>query len=265
MYYKNIFTRFLFRKNFFKRVKMRFNNEKRKVSKNEYDDFVFLYKKLNKSPKVIFDCGANIGFVTYQFNKRFKNASIYSFEPNPSVFSKLKSSNLNNQNVYVHNMGIGEENGSLNFFKNNNTGTSSFLEPNDFHKAHLARKYEKIEVPIVSISDFCKMNKIENIDILKLDIEGFELKALKGCENMLENNQIDFIFAEVNLIPTYKDQCLIEDIIVYLRELNYIPYNFYGNNETILRESIITNMLFISSNIAKELNKKYGNNMVYTS
>ena len=46
MYYKNIFTRFLFRKNFLKRLKMRFNAEKRKVFKNEYDDLVFLFSKL---------------------------------------------------------------------------------------------------------------------------------------------------------------------------------------------------------------------------
>lgn len=265
MYYKNIFTRFLFRKNFFKRVRMRFNNEKRKIFKNEYDDLVFLFDKLNKEPKVIFDCGANIGFVTYQFLKRFKNATIYSFEPNPSVFSVLKKSTENNKNVFVFNKGIGNENLNLNFYKNNNTGTSSFLEPNDFHKAHLARKYEKIEIPIVSIANFCKENKIDKIDILKLDIEGFELNALKGCEKMLEKNQVDFIYTEVNLIPTYEDQCLIEDVTGYLRNLNYIPYNFYGNNETVLRESIITNMLFISSNIAKDLNAKTYKNMVYTS
>ena len=45
----------------------------------------------------------------------------------------------------MFNTGIGNEVSNLNFYKNNNTGTSSFLEPNDFHKAHLARKYEKID------------------------------------------------------------------------------------------------------------------------
>lgn len=265
MYYKNIFTRFLFRKNFLKRLKMRFNNEKRKVLKNEYDDLVFLFNKLNRSPKVIFDCGANVGFVTYQFHKRFKSSSIYSFEPNPSVFKILKKSTKSNKNVHVFNKGVGNEDILLSFYKNNNTGTSSFLEPNDFHKAHLARKFQKIEIPTISINQFCKEQFIDKIDILKLDIEGFELNALKGCEEMLVKNKIDFIYTEVNLIPTYEGQCLIEEVISFLRRLNYIPYNFYGNNETEFRESIITNVLFISPRIAMDMNNISGINKVYSN
>lgn len=242
---------------------MRFNGEKRKLLKNEYDDFVFLYDKLNRKPSVIFDCGANIGFVTHQFYKRFPKAAIYSFEPNPSVFEILTKSTSKISTITVFNLGISEKKDCLNFYKNNNTGTSSFLEPNDFHTSHLARKYEQIEVPTVSIQSFCEANQLKKIDMLKLDIEGFELQALKGCVGMLQNHQIDFIYSEVNLVPTYTGQCLLEEVISFLRALDYIPYNFYGNNETVFRESIITNILFISSSVASELNEKYGANSVY--
>ncbi|NMH25320.1 FkbM family methyltransferase [Flavobacterium solisilvae] len=237
--------------------------EKRKITKNEYDDLVFLYEKLKHQPNVIFDCGANIGYVTYQLSSRFKSSKIYSFEPNPSVFNKLKKSVETNKNISVNNVGIGDEKNNLEFYKNNNTGTSSFLEPNDFHKSNLARKYQKLNVPIISIGDFCLENNIDKIDILKLDIEGYELKALKGCKQMLENNKIDFIFSEVNLIPTYEGQCLMEEIISFLRSFNYIPYNFYGINENKLREAIITNILFISNDVAKKLVKENGENSVY--
>ncbi|CAM3987272.1 FkbM family methyltransferase [Flavobacterium jumunjinense] len=264
MYYKNFFTRFVFRKNFFKRAKMRFLIEKRKLFKNEYLDLVFLYQKLDRDPNVIFDCGANIGFVSNQFSNKFPNSLIYAFEPNPTVFEVLKSS-IKKEKINPFNMGIGFESGKLKFYKNNNTGTSSFLEPNDFHKAHLARMYQEIEVPVISINDFCKAQKIDEIGILKLDIEGYELKALEGCVDMLENQKIDFIYAEVNLIPTYDGQCLMEEVIAFLRSVNYIPYNFYGNNETELRESIITNILFMSPKVANELNDKYGKDVVYSS
>ncbi|MEZ4854634.1 FkbM family methyltransferase [Flavobacterium sp.] len=169
------------------------------------------------------------------------------------------------KNIFTYNMGMSENNNRLLFYKNNNARTSSFLEPNDFHKNHLARKYEKIEVPTTSIASFCTEHNINKIDILKLDIEGFELNALKGCVEMLKNCQIDFIYTEVNLIPTYSGQCLIEDVISFLRNLNYIPYNFYGNNESKFRESIITNIMFISPKVAVELNKLFGSNTVYTN
>ncbi len=71
--------------------------------------------------------------------------------------------------------------------------------------------------------EFFNNQIIDAISILKLDIEGFELKALQGCETILKNQHIDFVFAEVNLIPTYERQSLLEEIIAYLRNLNYIP------------------------------------------
>jgi FkbM family methyltransferase len=243
---------------------MRVNSYFRKNNKNEFDDLAFLYKLINRTPKHIFDCGANIGFVSYQFYKRFRNSKIHGFEPNVVVFEKLVSFlKQESDNFVFNNAGISDTNGSLDFYKNNNTGTSSFLEPNDFHLSHMARKYQKIEVPIVSIGNYCVTNNIDEIGILKLDIEGFELKAMMGCSEFLKNDKIDFVFTEVNFIPTYQDQPLLEDIIAYMRQYKYYPYNIYGINESDKRQSIITNILFISNKVAGEINAIYGKNDVF--
>lgn len=266
MSYKNFISRFILRKDFLKRVKMRLGNERRKLVKNEFDDLLFLYSTLGIKPEVIFDCGANIGFVSYQFHKRFPDAIIHAFEPNPDVFKKL-TTNLAKEEAHIkkYNVGIGSRNDWMTFYKNNNTGTSSFLEPNEFHRAHMARKYTKLEVPIVSITSFCEEHHIEHIGIVKLDIEGFEVEALKGSQQLLENNQIDFLFIEVSLVPSYGGQPLIEDVIGYMRTYKYIPYNFYGINETVLRESIITNILFMSEKVAHKIIEKFGKHAVYTT
>jgi len=266
MGFKNMVSRFLLRKDFLKRVKMRLGNERRKLVKNEFDDLLFLYSTLGTKLEVIFDCGANIGFVSYQFHKRFPDAIIHAFEPNPDVFKKL-TTNLAKEVAHIkkYNVGIGSKIDSMVFYKNNNTGTSSFMEPNEFHRAHMARKYTTLEVPIVSIASFCEEHRIEHIGIVKLDIEGFEVEALRGCQRLLESNQIDFLFIEVSLVPSYEGQPLIEDVIGYLRNYKYIPYNFYGNNETDLRESVITNILFMSEKVAHKIIEKRGKNAVYTS
>ncbi|MEO8234788.1 MAG: FkbM family methyltransferase [Flavobacterium sp.] len=262
--YKNFITRFILRKNIISRVKMRINAYLRKNNKNEFDDLAFIYKLINKTPKHIFDCGANIGFVSYQFFKRFNNSKIHSFEPNVVVYEKLVGIlKKESENFTFNNCGISNTNGILEFYKNNNSGTSSFMQPNDFHMAHMARKYQKIDVPIVSITDYCSKNNIDEIGILKLDIEGFELKALQGCSNFLKQEKIDFIFTEVNFVPTYQGQPLIEEIITYMRKYNYYPYNFYGINESDKRQSIITNILFISNKIAIEINTLCGKNQVF--
>ncbi len=265
MNYKNPVSRFILRKDFFKRVKMRLSLARRKLTKNEFNDFEYLYKLLNQRPKTIFDCGANIGFVSYQFHKIFPSAEIHSFEPNPDVFDSMSKHLSGKDKIFKYNCGIGKVNDVIKFYKNRNTGTSSFLTPNDFHKAHMAKSFETIEVPIISIDVFCKDEQIEKIDILKLDIEGYELDALIGAESLIKNNLVDFIYAEVNLVPTYQNQPCIEDIISYCRSNNYYPFNFYGQNETKYKECIITNILFISGSIARKINEKIGKNAVYQS
>ncbi|NVK51424.1 MAG: FkbM family methyltransferase [Flavobacteriaceae bacterium] len=242
---------------------MRLNTEFRKIKKNEFDDLEFLYSKLEEKPTVIFDCGANIGFVSYQFYKRFPSSHIYAFEPNPDIFSKLHK-NTRKEQIKTFQVGVGNSESKIEFYKNNNSGTSSFFEPNEFHLANLARKYKKVKVPVISIDSFCVKNSINEISILKLDIEGYELKALEGCEKMLEKKKIDFILTEVSLVPVYKDQSLIEDIIKYLRNYNYVLFNFYGNNETKLRESLLTNLLFVSEKTAEKLEAKLGRNSIFT-
>ena len=118
---------------------------------------------MDDEPQVIFDCGANIGFVSHQFNKRFPKAIIHAFEPNPEVYDSMNKLLANNHNIVKHNYGVGNTDGILEFNKNRNTGTSSFLTPNSFHQKHLAKSFEKIEVPIKTLDKFCVDFEIESI------------------------------------------------------------------------------------------------------
>ena len=252
MQYENKIKRFILRKDFWKRAKGRVNGLKRKLGKNEFDDLSYLFSLVNRSPKVILDCGANIGFVTHQFKTNFPNATIHAFEPNPSIFSRLSNHYENSDKVHCHNMGIADENGELMFNVNANSGTSSFLNPTEYHTSNLAsRKITPIKVPVCAISNIMSKEKIHHIDLLKLDIEGFEIKAMQGIENISEN--VSLIFTEVNLIPTYENQPLLEDVILYLRQKGFHIYNFYGINENNNRQATITNLLFMSSKFKAEL------------
>lgn len=263
MNYRNPISRYLLRRNLFSRIKMRVSNEIRKLTKNEFDDLRFLYSSLNEEPECIFDCGANIGLVSYEFAKRFRRAKIHAFEPNPDVFRQMNGLLHDKGSILTKNLGIAELPGELEFRKNSNTGTSSFRDPNSFHP--FARSVDVITVPVTSIEEYCFNAGIGKIDILKLDIEGFELEALKGSGAFLENGRIDFILCEVNLVPTYDLQPCIEEIVGFCRGKGFYPYNFYGINESKTREGILTNVLFVSNLFAERLNDKLGRNTVFTS
>lgn len=201
---------------------------------------------------MIFDCGANIGFVTHQFKKNFPNATIHAFEPNPSIFDKLNKHYEKSKMIKCHNIGIADQNGELLFNINKNSGTSSFLSPNEYHTSNMASKsISPTSVPVATISKIMSDEKLNHIDILKLDIEGFEIKAMEGIPNIAE--KVSLVLTEVNLIPTYENQPLIEDITLFLRSKGFHIYNFYGINENKHRQANITNLLFMSAKFKNEL------------
>jgi FkbM family methyltransferase len=260
MYYKSFFKRFLFRKNLFKKIKSKIHYYKRKALRSEYEDLRFLFDVANIEPAVIIDGGANIGFVTHEFHSRFNASKIYSIEPNPVVYAKLQESYLGNQNVVALNVGISRTPGKMTFNINANTGTSSFLEPNAYHGTHLAKKKaEAKEIETIGLDAFAEREGIKVLDILKLDIEGFELEALKGAEQLLKEQRVHAILLEVNLIESYVGQPLFHQIASHLIERDYHAFNTYGLHESKIRQAIITNFIFLSGDFRNILKEKFGN------
>jgi len=130
----------------------------------------------NQKDKIIFDIGANIGLYTLQIATACPKCRIYSFEPNPEVFSRLsKNIGLNKlQNVKAYNIGFGERAGK------------AFM---DFQESTVLGQvsYEsgKYEIQLDTIDDFVDREKVTKIDILKIDAEGFELLILKSASKTL--------------------------------------------------------------------------------
>lgn len=125
---------------------------------------------------VFLDAGSNIGYWSLRFAQRFPNCRIYAIEANPATFDILSQNiNVNGyNNIQAINVGISDEEGKLPLFCNNtgNRGGDSFsLTASD-------RKVS-VTVPVKPLSMILQHAQIAGIDILKLDIEGFESRVLK--------------------------------------------------------------------------------------
>ena len=113
---------------------------------------------------------------------------------------------------------------------NNNDATSSLLPRTKSGRRYFSKNADAkttLEVEATSIDEFMKKNEIEHIDILKFDIQGGELMALKGAQNALDSNRISIIYTEALFVPHYENNPLLHDIWSYLARFDYSFFDIY--------------------------------------
>jgi FkbM family methyltransferase len=158
------------------------------------EDFVSSYfnKKLGlKQGGILLDIGANIGWYSIVMAKESK-LTVYAFEPHPFNYSMLKENIRNNhlENIHAFPFAIADKEGrmKLHIYKSYNMGRHSLVNHGKTGKYH--------EVDTIAIDTFMKNNGLDNqpVEMLKIDIEGFEMAALRGAENTLRRTR--YVFSE---------------------------------------------------------------------
>ena len=155
-------------------------------------------EKLNKYEKldyvIVFDVGCYIGNFSRNLKKKLnKNTKFHLFDANP----ELKIIDFNYEQI-----AISDKTGTQNFFINNflpHSGSSL----NDIHVKdkwwNLTRKivsggikknFTSIKVKTETLDNYCQLNGIKNIDVLKIDTEGSELNVLNGANDILKTVKI---------------------------------------------------------------------------
>ena len=136
-----------------------------------------------KAGDVAVDVGANHGFMSGVFSTLIgSTGQIHSFEPNPKVFAKLlEVIQVNNlSTVSAYNMGCGKEAQSMTLFCPPSSGHASLRPNSDIERSTL----EKKEVRIVKLDDFLGP-KLERLNFLKIDTEGYEEDVLLGATELI--------------------------------------------------------------------------------
>nr|WP_321487498.1 FkbM family methyltransferase [uncultured Draconibacterium sp.] len=129
---------------------------------------------------LIYDLGANMGIASLYYKSRYPNAEIKAYEPNPIVFKALEENiKINNlTNVHAYNNAISNEEGHLVFYCDRGGQVSSFLKPNGFQTI-------PTKIPAIRLKTLIE-NETQQIDLIKIDIEGVEVKVLQDCGNLLK-------------------------------------------------------------------------------
>ena len=140
----------------------------------------------NQRDIVVADVGANMGYYSFYFYKKFSARSrIYAFEPSVSILDVLRKNISHNgiQNVEIVEAACSDKSGEVEFFIGQNHHESSMLN----NWAENAEKGTLTKVRATSIDEFFGKEGVDSFpDLIKMDIEGAGVYALKGCDQCLQ-------------------------------------------------------------------------------
>ena len=196
------------------------------------EPFYHFRNLVNNSQPVIFDVGAYVGDTIKKFNSSFPESYIHAFEPFYESFSILKNRFQKTDKIFLNNLAIGDCSlANMKMYITQNKGSSSLLQPtkdaNEFWEGTPLSTQKEVKVETITIDKYCQQYNIESIDILKIDVQGNELKVLQGAKRMLKEKKVNLIFTEISIAPNYKEQSEIDEVIKLLRENKYRIFNFF--------------------------------------
>ena len=194
----------------------------------------FLKKNLKEKFIVLFDVGAHKGETILDFLNHFSVKNIYSFEASKQTFNNLEKSltkikkKFKLVNIEIFNFGVSNSNKKKIFYElpDSNSSTFNIIDQNSsyfkrknkilsFFFLNKQNTISQSEVLQIKLGDFIKEKKIDHIDILKIDTEGYEFEVLKGLEQ--EIKKIKFIYFEHHYDNMIKKNYKYSDIHHYLK------------------------------------------------
>ena len=184
--------------------------------------------------QTIIDAGASIGDISQKLTKIFPLATVHSIEPYPPFHAHLEKIATKNARIVVKKLALSDESGSRFLQINKSEGTNSLLKSNDMGKeiyGDLLSNTGEIEVKSQTLDDYIIENSIEQVDLLKLDLQGSELPALNGAAKALKGGKIKCILCEIMFQPHYESQPSASALLHELMDKHdYTLFNLYQHH-----------------------------------
>ena len=219
----------------FRKTKKSISHSGAHAIRNEFRDMQYIL--FGKKNITLIDGGANVGLFSTYFKMYFPDSTIHAFEPQKLI--QLDNVANRYKNIYVYNVALGSENGilKLHIFGSSTEIASAFRRGS-------RQSHKIIDVPMITLDSWTNKNNVNNIDILKLDLEGYDYNALIGARKLLKNTKI--VFCECNFDkPFIEKNVSFCDFNNLLNEYGFKFFNFYGLATDNRGKATGGNMMFV--------------------
>lgn len=170
----------------------------------------------------VVDIGANRGQFALCIRRLYPEAEIFSFEPLAKATKKYLEVFESDRRTHLFCKAVGPANGSATIHVTQWDVSSSLLpiaeaQQNNFP---FAKESRQETVSLTRLSDCVAAPSIAGTALLKLDVQGYELRALQGCDDLLP--RFTYVYLEASFIELYVGQPLAGELIAYLASQGFV-------------------------------------------
>ncbi|MBT5304970.1 MAG: FkbM family methyltransferase [Candidatus Scalindua sp.] len=226
-----------------------------RVSYNIGNDLFEDLKRLfdNENIDCVIDGGAYRGDFSMDITDSFPSVKVYAFEPQKDSFQLLLKNTSKRKSIKPINFALGENSGEATLYKNISAMTNSLSQSSSDALKYFEGYNNPVgqeQVDVIALSDFLNKEGVKEVDVLKLDLQGHELSAIRGLKKQLDC--VKSIYIEVEFVSLYEGASLFSEVEIFLREHGFIFFQFYDqvrspeNGRLLYGDAIFLNSKYFS-------------------
>jgi len=193
------------------------------------DPYQVMHRLLQGVPvRTIVDAGASDGHISRRLARLFPSAGVYGFEPHPMYRRGLEALAQSEPRFSPEFDALSDHEGRQVLHITASPGNTSLLAPNEQLEGISPEGHhiiESLEVSVTTLEAWAHRRGVESVDIMKFDIQGGELAALRGAGDLL--NTVRAIYSEIWFNMPYEDGASWAEIDLLLRSFGLILHDIY--------------------------------------
>jgi FkbM family methyltransferase len=196
----------------------------------------------------VIDIGANKGQFALAVRACMRDAVIHSFEPLAEPCGIFRKVFAGDDKIFLHQAAIGLEKREKEIHVSMSLDSSSLLPITKLQNVIYPGTCEKETrtITVETLPGVIDIDQILSPALLKLDVQGYELEALKGAEKIL--GAFKYVYAECSYVELYEGQALADEVISYLRGKGFGLYGDYNSDFDANGNNIQSDLLFVNEN-----------------
>lgn len=187
-----------------------------------HDPYRDALRLLGSDLRNVVDGGAHKGLVTMKLLETFPNATVHAFEPQDEQSRVLAEKYAGNPRVKLNKFALGRDEGVAQFNINKDC-FSSLLKT--LTPSQMGATGKTQEVRLTTLDTWSAESRVIP-ELIKLDLQGYELPCLEGARSILEGG-VKGIITEINFRQRYEGMCLLHEVSTFLHGRGFQFYRAY--------------------------------------